>query len=97
MQEVVAIKALREGIGSSKSADVVWRQLRSGFSLACRSRAFELLVDLHLLRSSWVTDDEVIVNGARAGHPVRVLDLGRPIGEAEEGFRLAARPVKTGR
>jgi hypothetical protein len=96
LQEVIAIKELREAIEAPKSVAVVWRQLRDKFPVVCRARTFELVVDLHLLRSSWVTADEVILDSVRVGHPVQLVDLALPLEEAAEGFRLSARPATGG-
>jgi hypothetical protein len=91
LQEVLAVKVLREVLASSKSASVVWTQLRKGFPSACRAGRFVLVVDRYLLRSTWVTDNEVVLDAARSGHVIQLIDLADALAEAEEGFQLAAR------
>jgi hypothetical protein len=91
LQEVLAVKVLREVLSSSKSASVVWTQLRKGFPSARRPRRFVLVVDRYSLRSRWVTDDDVILDAARSGHAIQLIDLVDALAEAEEGFQLAVR------
>jgi hypothetical protein len=73
---------------------VVWSQLRKGFAAACRSKEVKLVVDLHLLRSSWVLEDQVLLEAAWPGRPVRVIDLTAPLALSQEGFLLAAAAAK---
>jgi hypothetical protein len=91
LHEVIALRVLQERLGKTNAA-VAWRQLRPGLAVACDSEVIALVVDLHLIKASWVEDDSVIVAAARAGHPIQLFDLTAELAESDIGFTLAARP-----
>lgn len=86
LYEVVAYGHLRQSL--SGQADVVWAQLRTSLPAMTGQPSAELVLDLHLLRAAWVTDDTVIASTARAGHDVRAIDIGPALAEARIGFDL---------